>query len=71
MLEACTDLGLVLALVAVCRSFGAVSLRDREASREGLTQLGAFARVFEHVLAKRAERRGLDLGESQVGSGAE
>ncbi len=63
MLDGGIDLGLVLVLVAVSRAFGAVPGKDRKAGQEGLAQLGAFARVFEHVMAKRAERRGLDLPE--------
>ncbi len=63
LLDACTDLGLVLALIAVTRAFGAVPWRDRESGQEGLAQLGAFARVFEHILAKKSERRGMDLPE--------
>ncbi len=60
ILNESTDLGLVLALVSVTRALGAIPLKTDEA-HEGLAQLAAFARVYEHVAAKKAERRGLDL----------
>ncbi len=71
MLDADADLGLVLALVSVTRAFGAIPLKHADAGREGLAQLAAFARVFEPVMAKKAERRGLDMLDIELGSGAE
>ena len=65
MLDVCTDLGLVLALVSVTRAFGAIPLKTDEA-HEGLAQLAAFARVYEHIAAKKAERRGLDLPDGEA-----
>ena len=38
-------------------------MKEMGACREGLEKLAAFARVYEHVAAKKAERRGLDLSE--------
>nr|XP_061796854.1 lacticin 481/lactococcin biosynthesis protein LcnDR2-like [Nerophis lumbriciformis] len=49
----------------VTRAFGAIPLRHADAGREGVTQLAAFARIFEHVMAKKAERRALDLPEGE------
>ncbi len=71
MLDACDDLGLVLALVSVTRAFGAIPLKHADAGREGVEQLAAFARVFEHVMAKKAERRGLDSSEGEFEPGSE
>ncbi len=71
LLDACGDLGLVLALVSVTRAFGAIPLKHADAGREGVEQLAAFARVFEHVMAKKAKRRGLELPGGVGSSGAE
>ncbi len=60
-LDVCVDLGLVLAMVAVSRAFGAVPAWEREASQEGLAQPGAFSRVFELAMGKRWERRGVEF----------
>ncbi len=57
LLEGSSELGMVLALVAVVRAFGAVEPTDREDYRDALKELGAFARIYERVAAKSGPAR--------------
>lgn len=57
LLEGSSELGMVLALVAVVRAFGAVKPSDHEEYREALKELGAFARIYERVAAKSSQAR--------------
>ncbi len=41
-----------LALVAVTRAYATTGTDERDAARESLVELGGFARIFEHVIAK-------------------
>ncbi len=52
MLEQCEPLGMLLALVAVTRAYATTSTDETDVARESLVELGAFARIFEHVIAK-------------------
>jgi len=57
MLDGCHELGMLLALAAVTRACGALSLAAPEVGREALVQLAAFARVYETHAAKSGPRR--------------
>lgn len=67
MLDGCRELGMLLALAAVTRAFGAVSLAAPEVGREALYQLAAFARVYETFAAKSGPRRPFDLPDEIAG----
>ncbi|MCP3960125.1 MAG: hypothetical protein GY719_19955 [bacterium] len=60
-LEACAELGLVLALIAVIRAYATASERTHTDSLEALRELGAFARIYEHVAVKTGPPRILHL----------
>ena len=57
MVEQCTELGLVLALIAVVRAFAVVDRDRRESWLGALAELDTFARVYELVAAKTAPLR--------------
>ena len=57
LLEGSSELGMVLALVAVVRAFGIVQPTDREDYRDALRELGAFARIYERVAARSGPPR--------------
>jgi len=57
LLESSSELGMVLALVAVVRAFGAVEPTDHEDYLDALNELGAFARIYERVAAKSSPAR--------------
>ncbi|MCP3957548.1 MAG: hypothetical protein GY719_06815 [bacterium] len=67
MLEGCTELGLVLALVAVARAFEAISRDDKDAWLDALEQLVVFLRVYELVAAKTAPPRAFRIPDSPLG----
>ncbi len=52
LLEQCEPLGMLLALVAVTRAYATTGTNEPDAARESLVELGGFARIFEHVIAK-------------------
>lgn len=57
LLEGSQDLGMVLALVAVVRAFGAVQPASRADYDEALSELGAFARIYESFAVKSGPPR--------------
>ena len=57
LLEGSQELGMVMALVAVVRAFGAVQPAGRGDYREALNELGAFARIYEKFAAKAGPPR--------------
>ncbi len=61
MLGRCRELGMLLALAAVTRACGALSLAAPEVGREALVQLAAFARVYETYTAKSGPQRPFNL----------
>ena len=60
-LESCAELGLVLAVIAIIRAYATASGRTGTDSLDALRELGAFARVYEHVAAKTAPARMFNL----------
>ena len=57
LLEGAPELGMVIALVAVVRAFGAVQPADHEDYRNALSEIGAFARIYERFAAKSGPPR--------------
>ncbi len=57
LLEGSQELGMVMALVAVVRAFGAVRTATQEDYQEALSELGAFARIYERFAAKSGPPR--------------
>jgi hypothetical protein len=57
LLEGSPLLGLLLALAAVTRSYGAFRSEKTEEQRLALMDYGAFARIYEHIAAKEGPAR--------------
>ena len=57
LLEGSQELGMVLALVAVVRAFGAVQPASHSDYGEALNELGAFARIYESFAIKSGPAR--------------
>lgn len=57
LLEASADLGMVLALVSVARSYAGIAFRTGGKAPEALDQLELFARVYELIAVKTGPRR--------------
>ena len=57
LLEGSSQLGMVMALVAVVRAFGAVRPSSHQDYREALSELGAFSRIYERFAAKSGPPR--------------
>ncbi len=57
LLEGSQELGMVMALVAVVRAFGAVRASSYEDYQEALSELGAFSRIYERFAAKSGPPR--------------
>ena len=65
LLDSCSQLGMVLALVAVTREYAAVEPSSDEELQEGLTELGAFARIYERVAQRSGPRRKFRLSDPE------
>jgi len=57
LLEADHQLGMVLALVAISRAFGASELETDQDYWEAISELGAFARIYERFAARHGPAR--------------
>ena len=72
LLEGSQELGMVMALTAVVRAFGAVRPASYEDYQEALAELGAFARIYERFAAKSGPARVFRIpglgAESESGS---
>ena len=67
LLEGCSELGMVMALAAVVRAFGAVPPSSRQDYRDALNELGAFARIYERFAAKSGPPRVFRIPSFEVG----
>ncbi|MEM9599039.1 MAG: hypothetical protein AAGD06_32525 [Acidobacteriota bacterium] len=61
LFERSTDLGMVLALVAITRTFAGEVERRPESWDEALKDLGAFAQIFGHVVKRWGPPRWFDV----------
>lgn len=57
LLTSAQQLGMVLALVSVTRTYALTAVRDPEERRAALAELGAFARLYERFAARHAPLR--------------
>ena len=57
LLDGAPLLGVLLALAALTRSFGAFRSEEAEEQRLALMDYGAFARIYEHIAAKEGPAR--------------
>ncbi len=57
LLEGSSELGMVLALVAVVRAFGTARPSNHQDYSEALTELGAFARIYDRFASKSGPAR--------------
>ncbi len=63
LLDGSPPLGMLVALAAVVRAFGAVAPEDESDYREASEELATFARVYERVAAKSGPPRTFKLPE--------
>lgn len=63
LLDGSQPLGMLLALAAVVRTFGAVEPAGEEEGREASEELAAFARIYERVAAKSGPPRAFEFPE--------
>lgn len=52
LLEGCHELGMVLAVIAVARTYASIDPLQVRERREALEELGAFVRIYERFAAK-------------------
>ncbi len=71
LLEGSPQLGLMLALVAVARTYAVAAGRSREPSPEALHELGYFACVYERIAAKSGPMRAFRIPGWAAGAGDE
>ena len=57
LFEASADLAMLLALVAVCRTYAAAVATEPEEWLNALRELGAFVRIYERIAAKTGPPR--------------
>ena len=57
LLEGSSQLGMVLALIAVVRAYASVEVTSDADRRDALAELGAFARIYETFAAKSGPAR--------------
>ncbi len=63
LLDGSQPLGMLLALAAVVRTFGAVEPAREEDYREAAEELAVFARIYERVAAKSGPPRAFEFPE--------
>ncbi len=52
LLEDSTDLGMILALIAVVRAFATIGAGTSQAHQDSMEELCAFARIFHQIVSK-------------------
>lgn len=68
LLHNCAELGMVIAVIAVTRDYGAFEPQSEAEWLAALAELGAFARIYERfALRSGPRRRILDLGDPEDG----